>query len=205
MSLPRRLFDGDLDRYAAEIGIGPALAALLSRGGSGVPATSGRADAYHDGTAYKLREFNLGSEIGGLEMAVCNQGLLRVPEFAEFARVHRLGHVDIAARMAAVPRDRARPAVSGGGEPVVGLIEGRGGVASYGRMTRAAVEAMAEQGLDLRIGEIGDVRTGPSPAGVGRCRPQSSGVAQVACPAVLSDDKVDVAIDQWPELSGGHT
>ncbi|MFH8575042.1 hypothetical protein OHB11_04270 [Streptomyces zaomyceticus] len=161
VSLPHRLFDGDLDRYTAEIGIGPALASLLRRGGSGVPATFGRADAYHDGTAYKLLEFNLGSEIGGLEMAVFNRGLLRVPEFAEFARVHRLGHVDIAARMAAVLRDRARPALSGGGEPVVGLIEGRGGVTLYGRMMRAAVEAMAEQGIDLRIGEIGDVRTGP--------------------------------------------
>ncbi|WP_189829999.1 hypothetical protein [Streptomyces zaomyceticus] len=52
MSLPRRLFDGDLDRYATEIGIGPELGALLRRGGSGVPATFGRADAYHDGTAY---------------------------------------------------------------------------------------------------------------------------------------------------------
>ncbi|MFH9725681.1 hypothetical protein ACH4M4_22350 [Streptomyces sp. NPDC017254] len=161
VSLPQRLFDGDLDRYASEVGIGPALVELLRRGGSGVPAKFGRADAYHDGSSYKLLEFNLGSEVGGLDMAVFNRGLLRVPEFADFARVHRLGHVDIAARTAAVLRDRAEPALSGGGEPVVGLIEGRGGVAPYGRLMRATVEAMAEQGLDVRIGEIGDVRTRP--------------------------------------------
>ncbi|MFF3838851.1 hypothetical protein [Streptomyces sp. NPDC001930] len=159
VSLPVRLFDGDVDRYAAEVGIDPPLAALLRRGGSGVPAKFGRADAYHDGTAYKLLEFNLGSEVGGVDMAVFNQGLLRVPEFAAFARVHRLDHVDIAARTAAVLRDRARPALSGDGDPVVGLIEGRGGVAPYGRLMRATVEAMAEQGIDVRIGEIGDVRT----------------------------------------------
>ncbi|WP_406064996.1 hypothetical protein OG462_37920 [Streptomyces sp. NBC_01077] len=159
VSLPLRLFDGDLDRYAAEVGIEPALAALLRRGGSGVPARFGRADAYHDGTSYKLLELNLGSEVGGVDMAVFNQRLLRVPEFADFARVHRLDHVDIAARTAAVLRDRAEPALSGGGDPVVGLIEGRGGVAPYGRLMRATVEAMAEQGLDVRIGEIGDVRT----------------------------------------------
>ncbi|MDV9190372.1 hypothetical protein R6L23_19505 [Streptomyces sp. SR27] len=159
VSLPLRLFDGDLDRYAAEIGIGPALAALLRRCGSGVPAKLGRADAYHDGTAYRLLEFNLGSEVGGLDMAVFNRGLLGVPEFGAFAREHGLDHVDIAARTAAVLRDRARPALSGGAEPVIGLIEGRGGVAPYGRLMRATVEAMAEQGLDLRIGEIGDVRT----------------------------------------------
>ncbi|MCB8901645.1 MULTISPECIES: hypothetical protein [unclassified Streptomyces] len=159
VSLPLRLFDGDVDRYAAEVGIDPPLAALLRRGGSGVPVKFGRADAYHDGSAYKLLEFNLGSEVGGVDMAVFNQGLLRVPAFADFARVHRLAHVDIAARTAAVLRDRAKPALSGGGDPVVGLIEGRGGTGPYGRLMRATVEAMAEQGIDVRIGEIDEVRT----------------------------------------------
>ncbi|MEW1699282.1 hypothetical protein [Streptomyces sp. NPDC091278] len=161
VSLPARLFDGDLDRYAAEVGIGPEVAALLRRAGSGVPAKLGRADAYHDGTSFKLLEFNIGSEAAGLDMAVFNRGMLGVPEFAAFADEHGLDHVDIAARTAAVLRDRARPAVSGGAEPVIGLIEGRGGAAAYGRIMRATVEAMAEQGLDLRIGEIGDVRARP--------------------------------------------
>ncbi|MFI6417511.1 hypothetical protein ACIBG6_08870 [Streptomyces sp. NPDC050842] len=159
VSLPRRLFDGDMERYGAAIGIDPRLVSLLRRGGSGVPDRLGRADAYHDGTSYKLLEFNLGSEVGGLELAVFNQGLLGVPEFGAFARKHGLGHVDIGARMAAVLRERAKPALSGGGEPVVGLIEGRGGVAAYGRMMVATQEAMAAHGLDLRIGEVGDVRT----------------------------------------------
>ncbi|ROQ36258.1 hypothetical protein EDD98_5351 [Streptomyces sp. PanSC19] len=158
LSLPERLFGGDVERYAAEIGLAPALVALLRRGGSGVPAKLGRADAYHDGTSFKLLEFNLGSEVGGLDMDVLDRALLRVPEFAAFAHEHGLGHVDIAERMAAVLRDRARPALSGSSEPVIGLIEGRGGVGPYGRLMRSTQEAMAEQGLDLRIGEIGDVR-----------------------------------------------
>ncbi|WP_435057290.1 hypothetical protein [Streptomyces sp. bgisy060] len=158
LSLPDRLFDGDTERYAAELGLDEELVALLRRAGSGLPAKLGRADAYHDGTAYKLLEFNLGSEVGGLDMDVLDRALLRVPGFAGFAREHRLGHVDIAARMAAVLRDRARPVLSGGAEPVIGLIEGRGGVGPYGRLMRATQEAMAEQGLDLRIGEIGEVR-----------------------------------------------
>ncbi|MEU3479934.1 hypothetical protein AB0E66_17265 [Streptomyces sp. NPDC033753] len=159
VSLPRRLFDGDMERYGAAIGIDPRLVSLLRRGGSGVPDRLGRADAYHDGTSYKLLEFNLGSEVGGLELAVFNEGLLAVPEFGAFARRHGLGHVDIGARMAAVLRERAKPALSGGTEPVVGLIEGRGGVAAYGRMMVATQEAMAAHGLDVRVGEVGDVRT----------------------------------------------
>ncbi|MFB7512207.1 hypothetical protein [Streptomyces sp. NPDC056144] len=161
VSLPERLHGGDMERYAEAVGIDPRLGALLGRGASGKPALLGRADAYHDGTAYKLLEFNLGSEVGGLELAVFNQSLLGVPEFAAFAREHGLGHVDIGARMAAVLRERARPAVAGGGEPVIGLIEGRGGVAAYGRMMEATREAMARHGLDLRVGEVGDVRTRP--------------------------------------------
>ncbi|MFF8279135.1 hypothetical protein ACF05T_23925 [Streptomyces lateritius] len=158
VSLPGRLFDGDVERYAAEIGLGPRHAALLCRAGSGRPDKLGRADVYHDGTSYKLLEFNLGSEVGGTDMAVFNQSLLRVPDFADFARRRGLDHVDIAARMAAVLRDRARPVVAGGAEPVIGLIEGNGAVAAYGRLMRAVQEAMAAQGLDLRIGEVGEVR-----------------------------------------------
>lgn len=158
LSLPERLFGGDVERYAAEIGLEPPLVALLRRAGSGVPAKLGRADAYYDGSGFKLLELNLGSEIGGVDMAVLNQALLRVPEFGSFAGAQGLGHVDIAARLAAVLRDRARPALSGATEPVIGLIEGRGGIGPYGRLMRATQEAMAEQGLDLRIGEIDDVR-----------------------------------------------
>ena len=44
LSLPERLFGGDVERYAAEIGLEPALVALLRRAGSGVPAKLGRAD-----------------------------------------------------------------------------------------------------------------------------------------------------------------
>ncbi|MEV5973370.1 hypothetical protein [Streptomyces sp. NPDC051921] len=159
VSLPDRLFDGDAERYAKELGLDPRHAALLRRCADGRPALLGRADAYHDGTRYRLLEFNLGSEVGGMDMGVANAGLLRVGEFAAFAARHGLGHVDTAALLAEDLRERARPALSGGGaEPVIGLVEGNGGIGPYGTLMRAFQEAMAAQGLDLRIGEVGDVR-----------------------------------------------
>ncbi|MGW5424688.1 hypothetical protein [Streptomyces sp. NPDC003943] len=162
VSLPDRLFDGDRTAYAAELGLAPRHAALLLRSGDGRPAKLGRADAYHDGGGYRLLEFNLGSEVGGLEMAVCNRGLLEVEEFGAFAAAHGLGHVDTAARLAADLRERARPALAGGGaEPVIGLVEGHGGVAAFGPLMRAVQEAMAAQGLRLVIGEVGELRTRP--------------------------------------------
>ncbi|MFF2567044.1 hypothetical protein [Streptomyces sp. NPDC058084] len=162
VSLPDRLFDGDAERYAKELGLAPRHAALLRRCSDGRPARLGRADAYHDGTGYRLLEFNLGSEVGGMDMAVCNDGLLRVGEFAAFAAAHGLAHVDTAARLAEDLRERAGAALSGGGaEPVIGLVEGNGGIGPYGTLMRAFQEAMAAQGLELRIGELGDVRTRP--------------------------------------------
>ncbi|MET9951899.1 hypothetical protein ABZ135_10175 [Streptomyces sp. NPDC006339] len=162
VALPDRLFDGDRARYAAELGLAPRHAELLTRAAEGRPARLGRADAYHDGTGYRLLEFNLGSEVGGMDMAVCNEALLGVGAFKAFAAEHGLHHVDTAARLAADLRERARPALAGGGaEPVVGLVEGNGAVAAYGRLMRAFREAMAAQGLDLRIGEVGDLRARP--------------------------------------------
>ncbi|MFI8961854.1 hypothetical protein ACIGO8_07030 [Streptomyces sp. NPDC053493] len=162
VSLPERLFDGDPARYAAELGLAPRHAALLRRSADGRPARLGRADAYHDGRGYRLLEFNLGSEVGGMDMAVCNAGLLGVDAFASFAAGHGLEYVDTAARLAEDLRERARPALSGGGaEPVIGLVEGNGGVAAYGPLMRSVREAMAAQGLDLRIGDVSDVRTRP--------------------------------------------
>ncbi|MER7520705.1 hypothetical protein [Streptomyces sp. NPDC126499] len=162
VSLPDRLFDGDRARYAAELGLSPRHAELLLQTGEGRPAKLGRADAYHDGTGYRLLEFNLGSEVGGMDMAVCNEALLGVGEFKAFAAEHGLHHVDTAARLAADLRERARPALAGGGaEPVVGLVEGNGAVAAYGRLMRAFQEALAAQGLDVRIGEVGELRARP--------------------------------------------
>ncbi|MFI8825192.1 hypothetical protein [Streptomyces sp. NPDC053431] len=160
VSLPDRLFGADVERYAKELGLDPRHAALLRRCADGRPAKLGRADAYHDGTGYRLLEFNLGSEVGGMDMAVCNAALLEVGEFAAFAAAHGLGHVDTAALLAEDLRERARTALSSGtAEPVVGLVEGNGGIGPYGTLMRAFQEAMSAQGLDLRIGEVGDLRT----------------------------------------------
>ena len=54
------------------------LAELMRLGATGHPELYGRADAYHDGTSYKLLEFNVGSELGGIDAAQVNRALLNV-------------------------------------------------------------------------------------------------------------------------------
>ncbi|MEV4754700.1 hypothetical protein AB0J86_06250 [Micromonospora sp. NPDC049559] len=157
ISLPDRLFDGDLDRYCGALGIPERRAALLRRGARGRPTLLGRADAYHDGDAYRLLEFNLGSELGGMDLGAANRALLELPEFRAFAEENQLDYVDTASRLAAMLRDAGRP-VTSGADPTVALIEDRGDLARYANWHVPLQRSLRRYGLDLLLGEIGEIR-----------------------------------------------
>ncbi|GAA0990551.1 hypothetical protein GCM10009555_076460 [Acrocarpospora macrocephala] len=157
-SLPQRLFDGDLRRYAASLGIGEELATIMLRGATGHVPVHGRADAYHDGTAFKLLEFNIGSELGGMDAAAMNCAFLQVPAFHRFAERHGLTYVDTAERVARVLREAARP-VTGDRTPVVALLEATGGLAEAEHLFPAIANSMNAHDIDMRLGEVHQVRT----------------------------------------------
>src|SRR5438128_2627137 len=77
-SLPTRLFDGNLTRYCAALGFDKRKSALMTRLGGACPAMFGRSDLYHDGTALKLLEFNVGSQLGGIDQSQVLPALMRV-------------------------------------------------------------------------------------------------------------------------------
>ncbi|MFE0699535.1 hypothetical protein [Streptomyces sp. NPDC058872] len=158
-SLPTRLFDGDIARYCAALGFDERRARLNTRLGGGKPPLYGRADMYHDGTGFKLLEFNLASELGGVDRAgEIPRLLLGVEAFGRFAEQHALRYVDTG-RMVAETLRTVGTAITGGREPVVAVLEAPGGLAGgYGASWRAFEELMRGFGLDLHLGEIGDVR-----------------------------------------------
>ena len=148
-TLPDRLCGGDLRRYCAELGMDDSLAELACRGADGKPPLYARADAYHDGTSFKLLELNVGSELGGIDTAQLNRAFLAVPEFADFADRHSLGHVDTVERLATTLRQAATT-----DEPVVALIESTNGLAAHQHVFVAIQEAMRANGIALLLGEI---------------------------------------------------
>jgi hypothetical protein len=152
-SLPERWFDGDLQRYCAALGMDERLTELMRLGATGRPELYGRADAYHDGTSFKLLEFNIGSELGGIDAAQMNRAFLDVASFRDFAERHQLAHVDTAAVLADALRAAGR-AVTSGGDPVVALLEGTGGLAEHEHVFVAIQEAMRRYGIDLLLGEV---------------------------------------------------
>ena len=148
-ALPERCYDGDLRRYCAALGMDERMAELLRLGARGGLELYGRADAYHDGDGFKLLEFNVGSELGGIDAAQMNRAFLAVPAFREFASAHRLEYVDTTEILAR----RLRRATASG-DPVVALLEGPGGLREHHWVFDAIQEAMRAQGIELLLGEV---------------------------------------------------
>ncbi|AEV72970.1 hypothetical protein MycrhN_2381 [Mycolicibacterium rhodesiae NBB3] len=156
-ALPQRCFDGDFERFRAALGIDDRRGAWMRRLlGDGAPPLYGRADIYYDGSSFKLLEFNIGSALGGLDMVgPLPKAYLRHPAVSDFAAEHGLSYLDTSAELALALRNAGKAIDAG--EPVVAVLEGPGGMASYGHQRLAIGELLTEQGIETRVGEIGDL------------------------------------------------
>ncbi|MCX4993699.1 hypothetical protein [Streptomyces sp. NBC_00568] len=156
-SLPDRMFGGDLDAFRSVLGISDGHWEAIRRFGELVPPHYGRADMYHDGTSFKLLETNLGSESGGWGLASeMSRATMEVDDFADFARRNRLGYVHpVRAAVEALRRFGAQ--VVSGRDPVVAMLEWRGGLADYGELWLNFQSAVRSAGLDILLAEVSDV------------------------------------------------
>lgn len=151
LELPDRMFGGDLERLGDAVGVDGMRSALMRRLGVAPPAT-GRADVYHDGTAYQLLEVGIGSDHGGWDRSgEVPRALLRDEAFAEFAERHRLGYTDSPAVLADALREVT------GGDPVVAVLEGPGALAEWAGTWEPLRHALRDRGLRCHLGELGDL------------------------------------------------
>jgi hypothetical protein len=94
VSLPGRLYGGDLAEFARAVGMSQVqVSAILRTRGTTVTSLA-RPDLYVDENGFRLLEFNMGSAIGGMDNADMIVSLLEHPQLAEFAREHQLEYVD---------------------------------------------------------------------------------------------------------------
>lgn len=158
-SLPDRLFDGDVHAYCRALGIDARKERLITRFGGAAPPMYGRTDMNYDGSAFQLLEFNIASEIGGVDRAGTVPALLaRAAAFRPFAAEHALAYVDTGRIVADTLWTQARTVLDGDRTPVVALLEGPGGLARFGAVWEAVAELMRGYGLDFRVGEVNAVR-----------------------------------------------
>jgi hypothetical protein len=151
LSLPERLFDGDLERFSAAVGVAAERGALMRRLGV-VPPATGRADVYHDGESYRLLEFGIGSDHGGWDRSgEVPAAFLRDEAFAAFAAEHRLGHTHSPSELARTLRGLT------GDDPVVALVEAPGALSDWSGTWQPLRDALRGTGLRCHLGELGDL------------------------------------------------
>lgn len=153
-SLPSRVFDGDVARYCSTLGIDPTTSGLLASYYDGAPVHYGRVDFYRDSSSFTMLEFNVASDLGGLDNASLHQALLGVPTFASFATEHGLGYVDTAVEVV-----RSLRAASRVSDPVVALVCADSDLPAYRDLLGSFVEAFSRLGLDVVLGGLSEVRT----------------------------------------------
>ncbi|MES9540647.1 hypothetical protein [Actinomadura sp. NPDC000600] len=151
-SLPDRLFDGDRRKFCAAIGADARRTDLMTRFDA-EPVLWGRADLYDDGSQFRLLEFNIGSELGGVDMSEVNRTLLGHKEFAAFADEHGLSSVDTPAAIARHFVEATQKEA-----PVVATLEAVDGMAAYEGLHRSFQESMKRCGIELLIGEVHQVQ-----------------------------------------------
>lgn len=156
-SLPQRLFDGNVRRYCNALGFDRSRAELVGRFMTSAPARYGRADLYHDGTRFKLLEFNVAADVGGTQMGQLARSLLSWTPFREFARDREITYTDTSSHIASTLRTAADPLATRD-SPEVLILCGPGGIKKDRLILAGLVETLNAYSLRARFAEPDAIR-----------------------------------------------
>lgn len=156
-SLPRRLFGGDLAAFARAVGMTDAQVTGIMRGSAETPTRLGRADLYHDGTAFRLLELNMGSAIGNLDNAVLNRVAGTHPFIADFVTRHRLTYVDTMAELADTLLTECK--VPSGERPLIVAADWPDSFPDLEPQLRRSAAQLAPLGVDIVPCHLGQLST----------------------------------------------
>jgi hypothetical protein len=156
VSLPDRLYGGDLGRFARAAGAHSyELEAILASRSDPV-SPQARADLYAHTGGFAVMEYNMGSALGGMDNADICRAMLAHPVLAKFAAAHGLGYVDTMREQ--VTSLRAATGFGPGTAPVVAVTDWPSSYASQlGPYMRQLAERWREFGLDAHDCHIGQL------------------------------------------------
>jgi hypothetical protein len=158
ISLPDRLFGGDLAAFARAVGATDGQTAAALHGRAAHPNGLARADLYLDGSGFKLLEMNLGSPVAGIDNADFCRALLTHPVIAGFAAEHDLSFTDT--MRAQVKSIFAETGLAPGSCPVTAIVTDPSLYRALGDYLQVLVPRWAELGLDAIPCQPGDVQAG---------------------------------------------
>jgi hypothetical protein len=160
ISIPDRLFGGDLAAFAHSVGMTDVqVSAILRSRGAAVTRLT-RADLYHDQTGFQMMEFNMGGAIGGIDNADMARSLLEHPVLAEFAETHRLDYVD--SMMEQVNTIKSESGFPPDSRPTMIMTDWPSSYKTLEPYMRVYTGRLSERGLDAHPAHIGqlEVRDG---------------------------------------------
>ena len=160
VSLPARLYGGDLTAFARATGMTDVQISAILRSRNPEATTLTRADLYVDEGGFRLLELNMGSAIGGIDNADMAEGLLEHPVLAEFAAEHRLDYVHTMREQ--VRTIKAESGFGPDSRPVMVMTDWPSSYQSLESYIRVYTDRLSTLGLDACGGHVGqlEVRDG---------------------------------------------
>jgi len=162
ISLPDRLFGGDLAAFASATGMAgyqrEAIVREVQAGGrpaAAVASRLARVDMYADETGFHVLEFNMGSAIGGMDNPDICRALLQHPVLAAFAAEHGLGFTDTTSGL--IDTIFAETGLERGSFPVVALANWPSRRPHMVRYMRSLAERWRGLGLDTHPCHVGEL------------------------------------------------
>lgn len=156
VSLPGRLYGGDIAAFARAAGAEGYQVPAIARGVSSQVSRQARADLYADASGFRVMEFNMGSALGGMENADLCRGMLTDPVLAGFTKTLGLGYTDTMREQ--VANMRAATGFGPGSFPVVAVTDWP---SSYAKRLGPYMGKLAvrwrEFGLDAHACHVGEL------------------------------------------------
>lgn len=156
VSLPERLYRGDIAAFARDAGAQGYQVQAIAASRSEQVSPQSRADLFEEPAGFRLMEFNMGSALGGMENADVCRSMLRHPLLAEFAAAHRLGYADTQREQ--VANLYADTGFAPGSRPVVAVTDWPTSYAGVlGPYMHNLAARWTEMGLDAHACHIGEL------------------------------------------------
>ena len=155
ISLPDRLFGGDVAAFGRAVGVTAAQARAIARGAVSAPTSMSRADFYQDDEGFRVLEVNMGTTLGGLDNNLLNEALLTHPMMADFVSSHGLTYVDTLGVV--VDTLRAECGIPAGARPFVAAVDWPQSYQTLAPQLHYSAGLLGRYGLDVDACHLGEL------------------------------------------------
>jgi hypothetical protein len=156
VSLPARMYGGDLAAFGQAMGLTDDQVSTVRRGQSGSTTQLARADMYPTAAGLRLMEFNMGSGVSGAENSEFCRAMLRHPVLREFARQHRLHYVDTTVEEIGLIFDET--GFKRGSYPMVAVVDWPGHYVKVDTFLHRITQRWRSLGLDAHACHLGQLK-----------------------------------------------